>query len=80
MRQVLLLFLFLRGDTETQRTGVTRPGYSVSGQKSQVLNLSLTDLNLRLFPPSFMASRRWKGKESVFQEEVPKKGLCSGRP
>ena len=41
MRQVLLLFLFLRGETEAQRFEVNGPGYSVDEQEYQVLNLSL---------------------------------------
>lgn len=75
MRQVLL-FLFLRGDTEAQRVEVNCPGYSVE-QKSHILNLSLLNPNLGFFPPSCVASRRCKRKE---REDVPKNGLCSGRP
>lgn len=70
------VFLFLRGDTEAQRVDVNCPEYSVE-QKSHILNLSLLNPNLRFCPPSCVASRRCKRKES---EEAPRNGLCSGRP
>lgn len=55
---VLLLGLFLSGDTQTQRVEVTCSGHSVDEPKSQVLNLNLPNSKLRFFPPSCMASRR----------------------